>query len=84
MEGRTTPLPLASIKLRRFKTMHFLVAKMRQCCFHETAQNLEISEMARILRCIAEEMQPEYERYSVAFNPCLWLRLQADDLESRR
>jgi hypothetical protein len=53
---------------------------LRSCCFHETAQNLERSEMANMLDAIAEQMRPDYERYSATFDPCLWLKLKADSV----
>ena len=58
------------------------LAGARSCCFHETAQNLERTELANILDFIALEMRPEWERYSATFDPCLWLRLKADDLRA--
>jgi hypothetical protein len=54
----------------------------RLCCYHETAQNLERTELASILDFIASQMEPEWERYSATFDPCLWLRLKADDLRA--
>jgi hypothetical protein len=57
------------------------IQAIRGCCFHETAQNLERSEIANILMEIAKEMRPEYERHSATFNPCLWLKLKADSIK---
>jgi hypothetical protein len=51
---------------------------IRSCCFHETAQNLERTEIANILLEIAKQMRPIYKRNSATFDPCLWLELKAD------
>jgi hypothetical protein len=59
------------------------VQAIKSCCYHETAQNLERSEVSRILLEIANQMQPEYERHSATFDPCLWLRLKADSISFR-
>jgi hypothetical protein len=61
---------------------HILVA-IRGCCFHETAQNLERSEIARMIRVLAKTMQPDYEKFSATLDPCLWLYLLADNIELR-
>jgi hypothetical protein len=60
-------------------SLDFLIGA-RSCCYHETAQNLERTELANILDFIASQMQLELERDSTAFNPCIWLRLKANDL----
>jgi hypothetical protein len=61
--------------------MHPFVSKLRSCCFHDTAQQLEKSEIVRMLRCISEELRPDYERQSATLDPCLWLELKADEIE---
>lgn len=61
-----------------------IVAALRGCCFHYTSQNLERSEMAKMIRVLASKMQPEYERHSATLDPCLWLCLLAGDIESCR
>lgn len=57
------------------------VQSLRSCCFHETAQNLERTEIANILLEIAKQMRPDYERHSATFDPCLWLTLKADSIK---